>query len=224
LNEITEPEPATEKQESNSGNKSSSSSAKTAKSIATSTFGTLFKPSAELVGEELKKWTANKIAERKQRRVQENTERAKIVNPEINDAEIKSQKQIENFENWVEGVAEVEPEDPIAVAWQKILLDITQDNFDTDLLLETLRSLDRSEAAFFASFVKGGVEDMHPDKREHYFQRLEQKNILTIEPVYRNILMVAGDALFTAMYGRKMRIRDRHRLTWVGEALAAYLK
>ena len=205
---------------------------KTANAITTTTFSALFKPSADLIGQELKSWTENKLNEKKKARVQENTAQAKIINPKIDEAEIKSEKQLENFERWVEGVSEVDAEDPIAIAWQKILLDITEDNYDADLVLAALKSLDRAEAAFFVQYVKGKHHDMHPDKRDYYMACLIEKNILIKEDLSRTLYRIIDNFNYRiAKFIVPLRERSESRrpavlirLTWVGEALAEYVK
>lgn len=175
----------------------------------------VFQPTAEVLGGELKGWVENKIIEKKKARIKKHTEEAKSRSESVGKAELKSERQISNFEIWVENAGDVDPEDPIATAWQSILIDITKDDPETEIILDSLKSLNRAEAAYFVEFVSNNTRRLHPDKNKYYLERLRGKGLINkgVNSIFRDFMYAFYRPLGIDL---RKRLGTKHELTWVG--------
>lgn len=182
----------------------------------------VFQPSAEVLGGELKEWVENKIAEKKRARIQEHTEKAKTDSISLQNPEINSERQISNFEVWVENVGNVHPDDPIAKAWQSILEDIINDDPEVEIVINALKSLSSEEAAYFVEYMRGDVRHLHPDKNRCYLDGLKEKGVVAkgIDSIFMDVALSLYRPLGIDI---KRNLGAKYQLTWIGEELAKRL-
>lgn len=179
----------------------------------------VFQPSAEVIGAELKGWVENKLSNKKKDRIQKHTDNAKSKSSAVVNAELKSERQLHNFEIWVGQVGEVDPENPIASAWQSILEDIANDDPETEVYLNALKSLNPAEAAFFVEYVRYDANGMHADKKSYYLEKLKDKGLLRkgVDSIFKDMFFS-----FYRKFGIDLEKRHiaKHELTWIGTELA----
>ena len=152
----------------------------------------LFQPTAELLGEELRDRVKQKIDEKRRERVEVHAE---CVRETLADRkrELNTREQLELFDSWADGAGDIDPDDEIAAVWQAILADIATNKSNTRVLLDTLRSLNIDEAAFFVSFVKRGVMPFGKisDRDEHYLKALQAKGVVRRDSLAVPVILLA---------------------------------
>lgn len=120
-------------------------------------------PTATLLGKELKDYVKEKIDKIKKQRKAENLnihliEVSKKLKEEKYFAEnqdVQLIKQINLFEEWVEGAENVDPIDKeLSEMWQRILCDIAKDESGKDILLEKLKALKSEDAKLLLEYKR----------------------------------------------------------------------
>ena len=114
----------------------------------------ILKPSADLVGQELRDFLKEKIDSIKNRKKAENlTEHLRTVGEKLKkkkkepDTELSSIKQLNLFDKWVEGAENIEPTDRIlSEMWQDLLVAICEGNYPNEILIEKMKLLQADDA------------------------------------------------------------------------------
>jgi hypothetical protein len=120
----------------------------------------IFKPSAEYIGKELKEYLKSKVEELKENRRENNLKahieivREKIEKtPNPKNIESPTFMQLEFFDEWVNCVQDVDPEEVgLSEIWENLLLRASQGNTIHPELLSGVKKLTPKEAKFLAEF------------------------------------------------------------------------
>jgi hypothetical protein len=123
----------------------------------------LLKPSADLLGVELRDFLKHKIenakAKRKARNLEEHVRkvRGRLENlPPRQSREHESLERLELFDDWVDGAASVDPEDEVLSSiWENLLFKMAAGDWPTRDLIETMKKLDAQDAKILISLRKG---------------------------------------------------------------------
>lgn len=146
----------------------------------------LLKPTAEMLGQELKGYVKEKIDSWKDKKREENVAEhvrqvhERIINekPDLSNSK-ESIRQFELFEEWVEGAQEVDPsEETLARMWQELLYKIAQGkNFDV-LLIEKLKLIDTDQAAVLLGMYNKPPRFIKNKKDRYLLHSLEKLGLV----------------------------------------------
>ncbi|HIF6199731.1 TPA: hypothetical protein ACX3IX_004719 [Vibrio parahaemolyticus] len=114
----------------------------------TPTITSLFKPTGDYLGEELKNYVQSRVEKAKLSKQSENVQnhlesiRTKATN---NDSNL-TYHQLDLFEEWVDGASKVDPNDKLlSEMWQNLLLD-SKNSFNSEIVLEKLKNISSGDA------------------------------------------------------------------------------
>ena len=162
----------------------------------------ILKPSADLIGQELRDLIKEKIDLIKNRKKAENlTEHLRTVGEKLQkkkkepNPNLTTIKQLSLFDKWVEGAENVDPTDKIlAEMWQELLVQISEGNNPNEILIEKMKMLQADDAKLllrlgeerrvlmlpsikrFFSFLPKTKE--HADEETYRLKRLKDIDIL----------------------------------------------
>ncbi|MGR5150126.1 hypothetical protein ACQKP8_26720 [Photobacterium alginatilyticum] len=114
----------------------------------TPTITSLFKPTGDYLGEELKNYVQSRVEKAKLSKQSENVHshlesiRTKATR---NDGNL-TYHQLELFDEWVNGASKVDPEDKLlSEMWQNLLLD-SKNSFNSEIILDKLKNISSGDA------------------------------------------------------------------------------
>ncbi|MBE4227427.1 hypothetical protein ACSTIZ_01180 [Vibrio parahaemolyticus] len=114
----------------------------------TPTITSLFKPTGDYLGEELKNYVQSRVEKAKLSKQSENVQnhlesiRTKATK---NDGNL-TYHQLDLFEEWVDGASKVDPNDKLlSEMWQNLLLD-SKNSFNSEIVLEKLKNISSGDA------------------------------------------------------------------------------
>lgn len=171
-------------------------------------FALLLKPSAELLGKELKDYIEEKLdawkKERRKMNLSHHLERGGEILTRLSDTSKDTAppkpnvETSEAFQDWMEGAQDVDPEDAdLACIWQMLLVEITLGKTDQKFLVEKLRSISASEARVI---MRMQSKSYYPKSEEelHYLESLNTKEIVSKD--YMHISFVAASSMVGLLF------------------------
>ncbi|KPJ94014.1 MAG: hypothetical protein AMJ53_06150 [Gammaproteobacteria bacterium SG8_11] len=114
----------------------------------------LFRPTAIMLGNEIRDYLKGIIDDWKERKHAENvlghieiaTKKVKEQNPDAQ-YKIDTIKQLDLFEEWTKGAQEIDPNDSvIAELWQNLLIELADHNISDNLIIKKLKAINAKEA------------------------------------------------------------------------------
>ena len=148
----------------------------------------LVKPSADLLGRELHDFLKEKLDSFKKRKRVENVaghlKNAQArLNKQCHDSQPPTEnvKQLEFFEQWVEGAQNVSPDDgELAILWQELLVKGMSNSSTSNLLIDKLKMLSIDEAKTLVSLRKRRNTLLFNDKTQFFIKSLADKGLVRI--------------------------------------------
>ncbi|ARR06077.1 hypothetical protein [Vibrio campbellii] len=162
----------------------------------TPTLTSLFKPTGDYLGEELKNYVQSRVEKAKSSKQSENVQshlesiRTKATQ---NDGHL-TYHQLDLFEEWVEGASKVDPDDKLlSEMWQNLLLD-SKNSFNSEIVLDKLKSISSGDAqTLIKVYFKKALnkEDRYRLNKLKSLELVEQ-NELKIEGVKLLLILCVG--------------------------------
>jgi len=189
-------------------NKELSSTSSSNKEISyTPSLTSFLKPTADYLGLTLRDYVKEKVetlkAKKRKENVQEHMENVGVIlgEPLSYDEEgINSIKQLDLFDEWLDGAQDINPEDEtLAKLWQGLLLEIVEGNSKNRLLISTLKQLESHEAELLLKFKNRRV--FHPKGSESRFilKKLKRLDLVEFDWSYIAIIGI-GYVMMIAMF------------------------
>lgn len=147
------------------------------------TLTAILKPSADIIGLELRDKFKNIIDSFKQRKQKENlVVHIKKAEDGINieDTKESSIEQVKAFESWCDGAQDIDPNDTLAELWQQLLRDIIENNVPDKIVIKTLKNLTSKEAKILIKLPKHSnfFKSKDSEENRYYIENLEKLNLI----------------------------------------------
>ena len=185
------------------------------------------KPTADYAGIALRDYVKEKVenlkAKKRKKNVQQHMESVGVILGEplnYDEESIGSIKQLDLFDEWLDGAQDIDLEDEtLAKLWQGLLLEIVQGKSKNRLLISTLKQLESHEVELLLNFNKRRV--FHPKDSESRFilKKLKKLELIESDLSYLTLIGVSYVmmiALFISMPSFEMFFSEKINAVQLG--------
>ena len=161
----------------------------------------IFKPSAELVGQELKNYLQEKFDTWKEKRraqnisdhIQKVQEKISLESDESIQQPSNSINQLDLFTEWADGAQNVGADEGVlAKLWQQLLMEIANGNSPDKVLIEKLKGISPEEASLLLKLHEKRSIMPRSEKELHYLESLEQKSLVASINIIPITVLILG--------------------------------
>lgn len=160
----------------------------------------LLKPTADMLGTELRDFIQNKIKDLKTKKKAENLrEHLRVASEKLSEVSTPENINIQQFdllEDWAESAQNVDPEaKDLASMWQDLLCSLSTKQPNVRLMMEKLKQLDPEDAIVLMKLKNGSSQRLNLEER-YRIAKLTNLDLVEKNEIFIQLLTIASIGIF----------------------------